>query len=88
MANIKSSIKRIQVAQRNQEKNRSRRSAYKTAIKHFERAVEENNLEDAEKYLKLSEKLLRQAQHKNILHPNKVNRKVGQLTRAYNDLRA
>lgn len=87
MANIKSSIKRVQVAQRNEERNKSIKSEYKTAIKKFERSVEENNIEDAQKYLKLSEKLLRQAKDKNILHQNKVNRKVSQLTKSFNELR-
>lgn len=83
MANIKSSIKRVEIANRNEARNRAIKSEIKTYIKKFEAALAENSLEDAKKYLDLSEKKLRQAESKNVMHKNNISRKIGQLTKKY-----
>ncbi len=85
MANIKSSQKRIEIARRNQARNRQNRSEIKTIIKRFETAIAEENKESAADYLKLAEKRIRQAESKSLIHKNKASRKIGQLTRQFNE---
>ena len=84
MANIKSSIKRVEIAKRNEARNRAIKSEIKTYVKNFEKAVAENSVEDAKKYLDLAEKKYRQAEAKNVMHKNNISRKIGQLTNKFN----
>lgn len=84
MANIKSSIKRVEIAKRNEARNRAMKSEIKTYVKKFEKAVAENSVEDAKKYLDLAEKKYRQAEAKNVMHKNNISRKIGQLTNKFN----
>lgn len=84
MANIKSSIKRVEIANRNEARNRAIKSEIKTYVKKFEKAVAENSVEDAKKYLDLAEKKYRQAEAKNVMHKNNISRKIGQLTNKFN----
>lgn len=84
MANIKSSIKRVEIARRNEARNRAIKSEIKTYVKKFENAVAENLAEDAKKYLDLAEKKYRQAEAKNVMHKNNISRKIGQLTNKFN----
>ncbi|WP_054251963.1 30S ribosomal protein S20 [Neofamilia massiliensis] len=84
MANIKSSIKRVEIARRNEARNRAIKSEIKTYVKKFEKAVAENSVEDAKKYLDLAEKKYRQAEAKNVMHKNNISRKIGQLTNKFN----
>lgn len=86
MANIKSSLKRAEIAKRNALRNKSFKSQIKTYTRKFEQAVENADVENAKKYLKLAEKQLRRAATKNILHKNNISRKIGQLTKKYNSL--
>lgn len=85
MANIKSSIKRIEVAERNNSRNRAAKSAIKTYTRNFNKAIEEGNLEEAKKHLLTIEKKYRKAEAKNILHKNNISRKIGQLNKIYNE---
>lgn len=84
MANIKSSIKRVEIANRNEARNRAIKSEIKTYVKKFEKAVAENSVEDAKIYLDLAEKKYRQAEAKNVMHKNNISRKIGQLTNKFN----
>lgn len=84
MANIKSSIKRVEIARRNEARNRAIKSEIKTYVNKFEKAVAENSVEDAKKYLDLAEKKYRQAEAKNVMHKNNISRKIGQLTNKFN----
>lgn len=84
MANIKSSIKRVEIARRNEARNRAIKSEIKTYVKNFEKAIAENSVEDAKKYLDLAEKKYRQAEAKNVMHKNNISRKIGQLTSKFN----
>lgn len=84
MANIKSSIKRVEIARRNEARNRAIKSEIKTYVKKFEKAVAENSVEDAKKYLDLAEKKYRQAESKSVMHKNNISRKIGQLTNKFN----
>lgn len=84
MANIKSALKRIEVAKIRNEKNKSKKTEIKTYIKKFESALESDNLDDAKKFLKIAEKKLRQASAAKVIHKNNVSRKIGQMTSKLN----
>ena len=50
MPNIKSAKKRVKVIEKKTLRNNMIKSAYKTAIKKFEQAIEAGNMEEAKKY--------------------------------------
>lgn len=85
MANIKSAIKRIDVSKRQTEANKSRKTEIKTIIKKFNIAVDNNDFDTARELLKLIDKKLKRAEAKNIVHKNKVARKMSGLTRRLNN---
>ena len=70
MANIKSAKKRILVAKTRNERNKSEKSAVKTAIKKVEAAVAAND----------------KAAKKGVYHKNNAARKVSRLSKAVNTL--
>ncbi|RVU55343.1 30S ribosomal protein S20 [Anaerosphaera multitolerans] len=80
MANIKSAIKRIDVANRNNERNKAMKTEVKTNIKKFEQALNSGNIDEARELLKIIDKKLKKAAHKNIIHKNNVARKMSRLT--------
>lgn len=84
MANIKSAKKRIGITQRKTEVNKMRKTEIKTYIKKFNEAIENNNFEEASKLLKVVDKKLKRAIHKNTIHKNTASRKISQLTRKLN----
>ncbi|MDO4778163.1 MAG: 30S ribosomal protein S20 [Tissierellia bacterium] len=84
MANIKSAIKRIEVAKRQTLKNKSVKSEIKTYIKKFDLAVESNNFDEAKELLKLIDKKLKRASLDNVIHTNAASRKTSQLQRKLN----
>lgn len=61
MANIKSAIKRIQVAKRNELQNKYRNTQVKTAIKKFNQALDLGKLDEAKELLKDVDKKLKTA---------------------------
>lgn len=84
MANIKSSLKRIDVAKRNTLRNKARKSEIKTYIKKFEAAVEAGNLDEAREIFKVVDKKLKQAQNKNVIHKNRVAATTSKLAKKLN----
>ena len=84
MANIKSAIKRIDVAKKQTLRNKSKKSEIKTLIKSFEGAVENNSYEEAQKLLKVIDKKLKRASLANIIHSNAASRKISQLQKKLN----
>lgn len=79
-ASLKKSLKR-------RERNRGRRSVMRTWIKRTEDAVEEGNLEAAEKYFLLATKMIDKNVKWNQLHGNTAARKKSHLAAAVNRLR-
>lgn len=76
MPNIKSQIKRVKIAERQQLRNKAVRTELKTWIKKFNQAAASGNLEEAEKLLKIAVKKLDTAASKGIIHKNNAaNRK-------------
>ncbi len=79
MANIKSSIKRINTTKKKTLQNKSRKSALKTSIKKFEVGVIES-AENSEELLRAAVKSLDKAASKGIIHKNAAARKKSRLT--------
>ena len=86
MANIKSAKKRILVNQTKYERNKSVKSAVKTAVKKVEVAVEANDKAAANEALIAATKLIEMAGSKGIFHKNNVARKVSRLTKLVNTI--
>ena len=85
MANIKSAIKRIQVAKRNELLNKYRNTQVKTAIKKFNQALDLGKLDEAKELLKDVDKKLKTAATKNVIHKNQASRKISRLTKKLNN---
>lgn len=86
LANIKSAKKRILVAEKRAEKNKSVRSRVKTAVKKVDAAIAANDKVAAEAALKAAVSELDKATKKGIYHKNTTARKVSRLTIAVNKL--
>mgnify|MGYP000890125680 FL=1 len=86
MANIKSAKKRILVNQTRYERNKSVKSAIKTATKKVEAAVANKDKETAQAELIKATKLIETAGSKGVFHKNNVARKVSRLTKAVNSI--
>jgi small subunit ribosomal protein S20 len=83
MANIKSAKKRVLVSEANYQRNKSYRSALKTALKKADAAIEAKSA-DAADTVKVAVKKLDQAGAKGIMHKNAVARKKSQLANRLN----
>ena len=85
LANIKSAKKRILITNKKTVLNRSRKSEIKTLVKKFDVAIDNGNIDEARELLKLIDKKLKKAAHKNVVHKNAVSRKVSTLTKKLNN---
>ena len=90
MANIKSSKKRVLIAQRNYERNVAFKSSIKTAVKKVVvlAKAKEKDQEAIKSALSQAYKLCDKAVSKGILHKNTASRKKSRLTKAINKLMA
>ncbi len=84
MANIKSAKKRILITKKRTAINRARKSEIKTYIRKFENALANKNFDQAKELLKVIDKKLKRAAHKNVIHMNKASRKISRLTKRLN----
>ena len=82
MANIKSAKKRISTIDRRNEENRFVRSTMSTYIKKLRKLIEENKVEEAEKFSKEVYAYIDSACSKGVIHKNAASRKVGRLAAA------
>ncbi|MBE6030466.1 MAG: 30S ribosomal protein S20 [Clostridiales bacterium] len=85
MANIKSAKKRIRVIDKKTARNRRIKNHLKTALKNFDVAIAEGNMEAAKVALVACEKELMQAAAKGTIHKNAASRKVSRLTKRFNN---
>lgn len=83
MPNIKSAKKRVLVNEANYQRNKSYRSALRTALKKADAAIEAKSA-DAAETVKVAVKKLDQAEAKGIMHRNAVARKKSQLANRMN----
>ena len=86
MANIKSAKKRILVAEKRAEKNKSVRSRVKTAVKKVETAVAEKNVEAAKAALHTAIVEISKAGSKGVYHKKTVSRKIARLSKAVDSI--
>ncbi len=76
MANIKSQVKRNRQNEAARERNKSVRSALKTAVRRFNSAVESGNTDEAKTLAAEATKRLDKAASKGVIHKNQAaNRK-------------
>ena len=85
MPNIKSAKKRVLVNEANYLRNKSYRSALRTALKKADAAIE-SKADDAVQSVKVAVKKLDQAEAKGIMHRNAVARKKSQLANKLNKI--
>ena len=84
MPNIKSAIKRVSVIEKKTLRNNMIKSEYKTAVKRFEEAVSNNNVEEATKLLSVATKKIDQACTKGVIVKNTAARKKSNLSKKLN----
>jgi len=85
LANIKSAEKRIRTIKKRTALNKSRKSEIKTYIKKFELAIQNGNIDEAKELLKVIDKKLKRAAHKNVIHKNNASRKISLLAKKLNN---
>ena len=87
MPNIKSAIKRVEVIKKKTLENNMVKSAYKTAIKTFEAAVESGDVAKAEETFKAAVKKVDQACTKGVIKANTASRKKSNLAKKLNTIK-
>jgi len=80
LANIKSAIKRIKVAEFKTRRNKMIISSLKTSIKKFEDSVKGGNLEEAQNLYRKAVSMIDKAAAKGSLHKNTAARKKSRLS--------
>lgn len=84
LANIKSALKRIEVAKRNTLRNKSKKTEIKSILKKFDTAIAEGMLDEARELLSLADKKLKKAVTKNIIHKNAASRRISHMAKMLN----
>lgn len=88
MPNTPSAKAEMKKSAKRRERNRGRRSAMRTWIKRTMTAIDEQNVEEAEKHFVMATKLIDKNVKWNQLHQNTASRKKARLARALNSLKA
>ena len=88
MANIKSSKKRVLVAERNRLRNVAFKSSIKTAVKKVLELVKADDKDALKSAISKAYQLCDKAVSKGVLHKNTAARKKSRLTKAVNKLQA
>ena len=84
MPNIKSAKKRVKVIEKKTLRNNMIKSAYKTAVRKFEEAVNAGNVEEAKVLISLATKKIDQACTKGVIVKNTAARKKSSLSKKLN----
>ena len=88
MPNIKSAVKRVKVIEKKTLRNNMVKSAYKTAVKKFEQAIEAGNVEEATVLFTEATKKIDQACTKGVIVKNTAARKKSNLAKKLNAVKA
>ena len=88
MPNIKSAIKRVSVIEKKTLRNNMIKSEYKTAIRRFEEALNNNNVEEATQLFSQATKKIDQACTKGVIVKNTAARKKSSLAKKLNAAKA
>lgn len=84
MANIKSSIKRVEIAHVRTLRNTAIKSNLRTTLKHFREAVASGDQEHAQKSLVKAISTLDKAAKKGVIHKNAASRRKSRLQKLMN----
>lgn len=84
MANIKSAVKRIKTTEKRTLRNKMIKTSIKTAIKKYETALENGNLDEAKSELSNASHVIDKAASKGVLHKNAAARKKSRLAISLN----
>lgn len=84
MPNIKSAKKRVKVIEKKTLRNNMIKSAYKTAVRKFEEAVNTGNVEEAKVLFSEATKKIDQACSKGVIVKNTAARKKSSLSKKLN----
>lgn len=84
MANIKSAMKRAQIAEIRTMRNKSVKTGIKTSMKNFDLALETKDPQAAMEAFKIAVKKLDKGVAKGVLHKNSASRKKSSLARKLN----
>ena len=87
MPNIKSAIKRVSVIEKKTLRNNMVKSGYRTAVKKFEQAVEDKNVEEATKLFDEATKKIDQACTKGVIVKNTAARKKSNMAKKLNAIK-
>jgi small subunit ribosomal protein S20 len=77
--NIKSAIKRVEVAERNRARNKQWKSAIRSRRNEVEEAIKSSNAKDAQEALKSAYKMIDKAVAKGVLHRSTAARRKSRL---------
>jgi len=86
MPNIKSAAKRAEITRVRTLRNRQIKSALKTTIRKFERALNAANMDEARQGLRNAVRAIDKAVTKGILHKNTASRKKSRLSKKLNKM--
>lgn len=84
MPNIKSAKKRVKVIEKKTLRNNMIKSAYKTAVRKFEEAIEAGKVEEAKVLFSEATKKIDQACTKGVIVKNTASRKKSSLSKKLN----
>lgn len=84
MANIKSALKRVQIARIRMTKNAAYKSMMKTAVRRFETSLKGEDLSTAQVNLQKVNRIIDKLASKGIVHKNMAARKKSRLTKQLN----
>ena len=88
MPNIKSAIKRVSVIEKKTLRNNMVKSAYKTAVRKFEEAVDSKDVQNAENLFNEACKKIDMACTKGVIVKNTAARKKSRLAKKLNAIKA
>lgn len=81
MPNIKSAKKRMKQNENNRQRNLSRKTALKTAVRRVKEAIAKDDIEGAKTLLKDAEAKIARAAGKKVLHKNAASRRISRLAK-------
>ena len=84
MPNIKSAKKRVKIIEKKTVRNNMIKSAYKSAVKSFEEAIEAGKIEEAKELFVVATKKIDQACAKGVIVKNTAARKKSNLAKKLN----
>ncbi|PSL45042.1 small subunit ribosomal protein S20 [Salsuginibacillus halophilus] len=86
MANIKSAKKRVRINEEQRVKNQAFRSSMRTAVKEFDKKVDNNDVEGANEIFTLAVQKIDKAADKNMIHKNRASRKKSRIQQRLNEV--